>query len=325
MKTLQTSLLSAVLCLAAASVLPAQIPVRVIGDRVNLRAKPQLTSEVVTQANYDDQLIAREIGDEWVEVAAPASVNLWISKKFVQQQQNTVGAKRVNVRAGPSINYNIVDTLSLGDTIEPRGEEVQEWLKIAPPPTAHVWIHREFVEIPSDVQFARKSAKKTEKELKKAKKDEKSAKRAKKSTKKKKKRKKVKETAVEEAGDALGAVIPTPIVSPSTPVEDSSARSIPVPPPANLKLIPLEGQGRLTEVEGELRAAPLLNEAPCRYRVVSWQNNRWKILCHVYGQASKFRSLQNKRVRLKGRQYWIQGSAAPVLIPDQVREIKTED
>ena len=94
-----------------------------------------------------------------------------------------------------------------------------------------------------------------------------------------------------------------------------------MPPPADLKLIPLEGQGRLVEVSGELRAAPLINEAPTRYRVVRWLDNRWQILCHVYGEASKFRSLQDKPVLVKGRQYWIQGAAAPVLVPDQVQEI----
>ena len=120
------------------------------------------------------------------------------------------------------------------------------------------------------------------------------------------------------------ADIPTPIVTPSVPEKDVAVREIPVPAPADLKLIPLDGQGRRTEVEGELRAAPLINEAPTRYRVVRWQDNRWQILCHVYGEASKFRSLQDKRVHLQGRQYWIQGAAAPVLVPDQIREVQGE-
>ena len=117
------------------------------------------------------------------------------------------------------------------------------------------------------------------------------------------------------------ADLPTPIVAPSVPEKDVVVREIPVPPPADLKLIPLEGQGRLVEVSGELRAAPLINEAPTRYRVVRWLDNRWQILCHVYGEASKFRSLQGKPVLVKGRQYWIQGAAAPVLVPDQVQEL----
>ena len=52
-----------------------------------------------------------------------------------------------------------------------------------------------------------------------------------------------------------------------------------------------------------------------------WQENRWQILCHVYGEAAKLRSLQDKPVAVKGREYWIQGAAAPVLVPDQIQEI----
>ncbi|NLG33760.1 MAG: SH3 domain-containing protein, partial [Lentisphaerae bacterium] len=150
MKTIQIIQTVAVLFMAAASTLYAQTTVRVTADSVNLRAKPQLeNSEVLAQANYDDHLAARDIGEEWIEVDAPPSVNLWISKEYVQVPENTIGARRVNVRAGPSINYNIVDTLERGTPIEPR-DEVSGWLKIAPPPSSRVYIHREFVEILSD-------------------------------------------------------------------------------------------------------------------------------------------------------------------------------
>lgn len=338
MKTLQTSLLWVALWLAAASVLSAQTPVRITADNVNLRAKPLLTSEVVAQAHYDDSFVAREIGDEWIEIDAPPTVDLWVSKDFVKPD-NTIGANRVNLRAGPSINYNIVDTLALGDTVMPRGEEISGWLKIAPPPSAHVWISREFVEVLSGAPPAEKMAEKDEKSAKKTKKSQKTSEMDEKTastdiekapavekvTRQRKTEANAEKDAIEGVAASLEAIIPTPLVSPSTPAKDSSVREIPVPPPANLKLIPLEGQGRLTEVEGELRAAPLINEAPTRYRVVRWQNNRWQILCHVYGEASKFRSLQDKRVHLKGREYWIQGAAAPVLVPDQVQEAPAAD
>ena len=349
MNTSKAFLLGAALLAAAGTlVAPAQTPVRVTADNVNLRAKALLTSEVVAQANYNDSLVAREIGEEWVEVAAPASVDLWVMKQYVQQPQNTIGANRVNLRAGPSINYNIVHTLALGDPVELRGEEIQDWLKVAPPASAHVWISREYVEIVSGAAPAAAGDEKTaknddngEKIAKKSKKSEKTeeisektdenaaeaAAEEEKAPKKRKSKAKTEEIAPEalEAARAAEAALPTPIVSPSIPAkEDAVARDIPVPPPADLKLIPLEGQGRLSEVEGELRAAPLINEAPTRYRVVRWQNNRWQSLCHVYGEAAKFRSLQDKRVRVKGREYWIQGAAAPVLIPDQVQEIAGE-
>ena len=147
MKTHIAYCLWAALLLGAAP-LQAQTTLRVTANNVNLRAKPSLeNSEVLAQAQYDDRLTAYEIGDEWISIAPPATMDVWVSKAYVQQPQNTIGAPRVNVRAGPSINYNIVDTLGLGDQVEPRGEEVQEWLKVAPPPSAHVWISREFVEI----------------------------------------------------------------------------------------------------------------------------------------------------------------------------------
>jgi uncharacterized protein YraI len=331
MKTLQNILLSAALGLAVGSIASAQIPIRVIGERVNMRAKPRLNAEVVIQAQYDDQLTAYEIGEEWIEVTAPEAVNLWVSKKFVQTPQNTIGANRVNVRAGPSINYNIVDTLNLGDTVVPRGKEIQDWINIAPTPKARIWIHRDFVEILTELPPAAKTAKKSKKssktadfDEKTAQQDEKPASKAKKSSRRKKWTPEEKAEANDGVRENLVAALPTPIVSPSTPVEDTGSTSIPVPPPADLKLIPLEGQGRIIEVEGELRAAPLINEAPARYRVVIWQRNRWQILCHVYGRASKLRSLQDKKVWIKGRQYWIKDAAAPVLIPDQIREVSDD-
>ena len=305
----------------AAAAAAAQTPVRVTADHVNLRAKALLTAEVVAQAAYDERLTAYEIGDEWVEVAAPEQASLWVTKSFVQQPANTIGANRVNVRAGPGINYNVVCTLELGEKVEPRGEEVAEWLKIAPPAAARLWISRDYVEI---VPAASPEAEKTAKiGSKKAQKAEKEAQKAEKAEKKAKKGK-TQDSEPALAPETLAppsADLPTPIVAPSVPEKDVVVREIPVPPPADLKLIPLEGQGRLVEVSGELRAAPLINEAPTRYRVVRWLDNRWQILCHVYGEASKFRSLQGKPVLVKGRQYWIQGAAAPVLVPDQVQEL----
>ncbi len=306
--------------------LHAQTPVRITANSVNLRAKPELTSEVLAQANYDERFTAAEIGDEWVKIPAPAKVDLWVMKQYVQTPQNTIGANRVNLRAGPSINYNIVDTLTLGEPVEPRGE-VQDWLKIAPPPTACVWVHKDYVEVlPVETASVTEPAPDTPKKEK--------------TTRKRKtKAETVAEApapetpALEEspatpetlAVTASALARPTPIISPSIPEKNEPVREIAVPPPAGLKLIPLEGQGRINEVEGKLRAAPLINEAPSRYRVVRWQNNRWQILCHVYGEAAKFRTLQDKNVRLRGREYWIQGAAAPLLVPDQIQEIPAPD
>jgi SH3-like domain-containing protein len=291
------------------------VPVRVTAHNVNLRAAPNPTGDLLGQADYDDRLAARELGEEWVEIVPPTGVEAWVKAEYVQRPRNTIGANRVNVRAGASINYNVIDTLPLGAPVEPVGE-LGEWLKIKAPPTARVWISRQFVDVvrpeeeapaapepPAPPEHPRKRTGRTRPAA----------------------RPDATDAAPTPAPAAVAAAM-TPIVSPSVPETADAAipGEIPVPPPKDLKLVPLNGQGRLTEVEGKLKAAPLINEAPTHYRVVRWQNNRWQILCHVYGDAGKFRALRDKQVRVRGREYWIQKAAAPVLVPDRIQEIPDE-
>ncbi|MBR4190771.1 MAG: SH3 domain-containing protein [Kiritimatiellae bacterium] len=302
-RTWQTALLLA--AFAAAAARAGTTPVRVTAHNVNLRASPNPTGDLLGQAGYGDRLSARELGDEWVEIEPPSSVTGWIKAEYVLRPQNTIGANRVNVRAGSSINYNIIDTLPLGTPVEPVGE-LGEWLQIKAPPTARVWISRQFVDTIADDTPAPAPAPEAPPHAGKAG-DAPSA-----------------PAPAAPPAPAPAAAATTPIVSPSVPEPDTASAApgeIPVPPPKDLKLVPLNGQGRLTEVEGTLRAAPLINEAPTHYRVVRWQNNRWQILCHVYGDAGKFRSLKDRKVRVRGREYWIQKAAAPVLVPDRIREI----
>ena len=301
--------LAAGLLLALAAALPVRAdttPIRVTAHNVNLRAAPNPVGDLVGQADYGDRLVARELGEEWVEIEPPDDVEAWVKAEYVLRPQNTIGANRVNVRAGSSINYNVIDTLSLGTPVEPV-QEFGEWLKIKPPSTARVWISRQFVDPiapEAEAPAAEPVAAAEPNPPLQLEADE--------------------EPVPPPPAPPPRAEPPTPIVSPSVPETDIAAEAageIPLPPPKDLKLIPLNGQGRLTEVEGLLRAAPLINEAPARYRLVRWQNNRWQILCHVYGDAGKLRSLRDKQVRIRGREYWIQKAAAPVLVPDRIREI----
>ena len=142
------SALVALLLLAIAAALPVRAdttPIRVTAHNVNLRAAPNPTGDLVGQANYGDHFVARELGEEWVEIEPPDGIEAWVKAEYVLRPQNTIGANRVNVRAGSSINYNIIDTLSLGTSVEPV-QEFGEWLKIKPPSTARVWISRQFVD-----------------------------------------------------------------------------------------------------------------------------------------------------------------------------------
>lgn len=369
---------------------------RVTGNRVNLRSLPGFeNSEVLAQADYGEIVTAVEKGDEWVGVVPPGTVSYWVNKLYVTQPENTVGANRLNVRAGPSLNYNVVATLERGTPVDVK-EEMGEWLRIGAPEGTLVWIYRDFLEAaeepegtsgagpavpvaaagpgPAAAPVAAPAAAEPEKvdwraapaevaevaadagpavvpevgattnaaAVAQPPKRRKTTPRTESAAALEPTRVAVPEVSVAEGtaarkGRRAGAKkeeaegtraaarpqrdLPTPIVAPSRP-EGQGGDGL----PASFKLIPLEGQGRAASYEGVLRAAPLFNDAPARYRVLRWQDNRWQLLCHVYGEASKFRALQDKSVRVSGKEYWIQNTAAPVLIPDRIQEIKlTED
>lgn len=330
------------LLLAAPTVL-AQSTVRVTGDRVNLRAAPAV-GDVVAQAAYDDRLTVVNLGDEWVEVLPPASASLWVSKEYVTPQ-NTIGANRVNVRAGNSLNYNVVTVLTLGTPVTPL-EELEGWVRIAPPEQAHLWISREFLEVlpdhpeapapavlaaapsaplpppPADSAAVEAPAPAPSTPLPAPKPRNTARTKPRVST-------PTPDAILASADPNPAPVAPaarvTPIVAPSTPVADDAPGEIPLPPPSDLHLVPLDGQGKTLEFEGILRAAPLINEAPTHFRVVRWQNNRWQVLCHVYGEAAKFRHLKDEQVRVRGRVYWIQKAAAPVLCPEWIQKVSFSD
>ncbi len=365
--------------------------VRVTGDRVNLRAKPGFeNSEVLGQADYDERLEVRELGDEWVGVVAPERVSLWVSSQYVREPENVIGANRVNVRTGPSQNHTIALVLTRGTPVSVR-EKVGDWSRIAVPDGALVWISRQFAEVVDEgtpaaavasnagalenpiLKWAESTGALHKPEAVVAE----TAEPAEAADVAETEAEAVAEVvppevsepaqvvevlepvAAEDAGalarperrkgdrpappvearplpDVAVATaepeMPTPIVLPSVPAKDAAEEAgkkntNPAGVPASFKLIPLEGQGRQVTYEGVLRAAPLFNQAPARYRVLRWNaaSARWELQCHVYGEASKFRYLQDKSVRVRGREYWLQDTAAPVLMPDQIQELLPTD
>ena len=91
------------------------------GDNVNIRARAEATSEVVTQLSFGDELIVKGIVGDWLEIAPPAGAKLWVHVDYLHENQ--VKVKSLNVRAGASLNYSVVGVLNRGDRIERLGEK----------------------------------------------------------------------------------------------------------------------------------------------------------------------------------------------------------
>lgn len=120
--------------------------VRVTGDRVSLRATPDINGDLLDRAMRGEEMVCFEKTNGWVAVQAPESLDYWVAGEYVQNGVVVVKPEeRLNVRSGPSLNYAIVAYLHKGDTVSLRGE-FNDWLKIAPPPGSKVWISEDFVE-----------------------------------------------------------------------------------------------------------------------------------------------------------------------------------
>jgi SH3-like domain-containing protein len=118
-------------------------PVRVLGSRVNLRARPDLNSEVVGQVDRGQILERRSVADEWVEVGPPDDIAFWIHQDFVED--GVVVASRLNVRSGPGVNYAVVASLERGDQVE-IVDVFTDWISVSPPASASVWVAVDLVE-----------------------------------------------------------------------------------------------------------------------------------------------------------------------------------
>lgn len=289
------------LCLSAGAEIITRV--RVVGQRVNLRATAEATSEVVGQVSEGDILEAKSFMDEWVEIIPPESVDLWVYGELIRE--STVTANSLNVRAGPGLTYSIVGTLAAGSALQTRGEHAG-WLKIAPNAMCSLWVNRLFVEVlqPEKVRAAAAAA--------------------------------AAEAPKPEAPKPLPVdpmAMPGPDIAPpiasapvAAPVQQKAKLEAPVPAekpapqqlPSKFVLIPLEGQGKVVQREGELRVAGFVIGRPSRFRLVKVDGRRTDTICYIWGNSGQLDDLLWQRLLVRGREYWVKGVRYPVVIPDQI-------
>jgi hypothetical protein len=134
------------LLLCAEASTSAPLEVKVVGDRVNLRARPLFDAEVAGQVSSGVVLGAPDgipEGAEWVKVRPPQSVDLWIFSSLVKD--GVVTADDTYVRCGPGQQYKPVGKVGKGFKVETRGTASGDWLRIAPVPTVELFISSNYV------------------------------------------------------------------------------------------------------------------------------------------------------------------------------------
>jgi uncharacterized protein YgiM (DUF1202 family) len=296
----------------------------VLRQNVNLRAKPSMSAEVVAQVSAPEKLTVKSIDGEWAEVVPPSYADLWVLSDYVKNdviQCNT----RVNVRAGAGINFNIVGHLTNGEPITVRGTHA-DWIRIAPPPGASLWIARAMLEIEpaGPVEKAEAAAVETASAASTT------------ETAPVPTQTVETESALAQATAETPAAIPPSASVPPTPSPDPEPTPAPEPirrppsqptytapatikPPADLALHPGKPQGVWRQYEGVLRPRNFIFGAPSRYRLAHDIDGTEYTICHVRGNEAQLRALLNRRMVISGREYWVKRpDTHPVLVPERI-------
>lgn len=262
----------------------AQTEIRIKADRVNLRAQPSLSSEVVGQAGYRQALNAISFKNDWVELSPPTGTVFYVYSEMVQD--GLVSANELNVRSGPGLAYSTVGRIPRGTRLSVLGT-FGEWLKIEPVEGTSVWVSRDFVEVmmpkkatpaPTVAQPHRPS---------------------------------LPSTRAGVASPRLKAPGPQAAMPVRSAAQVETAQM--PPPPEGLKLVPLKGQGHRVQREGQLRGVGWGFNHPTRFRLLQMGVNGKETLCYVLGNDEQLQNFIGKTLLIRGREYWVQGVRLPVL------------
>ncbi len=78
------------------------------------------------------------------------------------------------------------------------------------------------------------------------------------------------------------------------------------------------GQGTLVERSGTVERVPLAFFRGMDYRLVTMRNQQKVTLCYLRGNESQMPSLVDRRLTVKGREYWLNNQRYAVVYPDLI-------
>ena len=269
-----------VLALAACGAASAvfSLEVRVITDRVNLRARADMDAEVVAQVSAGDVLSVVGTNADWVEVVAPTNVSFWAYGLFIKD--GVVVPDKLNVRSGPGVNYHSAVLLHKGDRVNVR-RTVGDWLEIEPPPGATLWVHRSMVAHVGPVPPAPGL-----------------------------------QVAVAATGSVQAAVIPA--VTNEALAFLPPKKVEPPPQIARRKLAPVLGQGAKVQRGGVIQSVDYLFFRPADFQLTQDASPHAAIVCYIEGNQSQLAALRGRRVQIEGREYWVQKLRHAIIVPEVI-------
>lgn len=283
---------SAILFFSTVLLADEPVQVRVTGDRVSLRAAPQINAVLLDRMMSGDLLeLADNSNPDWVGVVPPKEVDCWVDNDYLKDGK--VKPKKLNVRSGPSLNHSVVAVVERGTTLDVRGE-LAGWSRIAPPVGAVAWISRQFTEgveapaKPVEIVQVKPAAVPSPVEVTPA--------------------PPVEKTIVDSNVTVVTQTVEQPEVN-DVMVAAASAFKI----PETLKPDPSKEQG----VEETFSGVLMPTESPlCRLVDASGTDIT---ICYVRGNIEQMKEHVGKTLSIVGKTYWSLGLELPVVVPVQIK------
>ena len=126
----------------------------VLNERVNVRTRPSIASEVIQQLDTGATVTILDrvnLNDpqpgeprEWFRIVIPETTELWISSEYIDPTTKAVSASRLNVRAGPGQNFSVVGRIERGVVVEPIRASAG-WTAIKPLAATVAYVATEFI------------------------------------------------------------------------------------------------------------------------------------------------------------------------------------
>ena len=129
-------------------------PAEVVASSVNVRGQAKLKSEVLTRVTKGqsvtvlEEIVRNNSGPEepsaWARIILPPGAHVWVSSSFINASNETVRAKRLNLRSGPGENYSVVGRLQGGDSVKAITTK-GDWTEIETPTNAYAFVAAQYL------------------------------------------------------------------------------------------------------------------------------------------------------------------------------------